>query len=91
LHIDLKVPLYAAVLGGEMRVPTLDKPVKLRITPGTQSGRIIRLRGKGMPKLRQKNAYGDLYAHVLVQVPTNLSEKERKLFEELRKLRPEMG
>ncbi len=91
LHLDLKVPLYAAVLGGEVRVPTLDKPVTLRITPGTQSGRIIRLRGKGMPKLRQPESYGDLYAHVLVQIPTNLSDKERELFEQLRALRPDMG
>ena len=91
LHVDLKVPLYAAVLGGEVRVPTLDKPVTLRIHPGTQSGRIIRLRGKGMPKLRQPDSYGDLYAHVLVQVPTHLSEEEQRLFEQLRALRPEMG
>ncbi len=91
LHLDLKVPLYAAVLGGEVRVPTLDKPVTLRINPGTQSGRIIRLRGKGMPKLQQQDSYGDLYAHVLVQVPTHLSQEERKLFERLRALRPEMG
>ena len=91
LHLELKVPLYAAVLGGEVRVPTLDKPVTLRINPGTQSGRIIRLRGKGMPKLHQQESYGDLYAHVLVQVPTHLSKEERQLFEQLRALRPEMG
>ncbi len=89
LHVDLKVPLYVAVLGGTVDVPTLDGQVSLKIQPGTQSGQAIRLRGKGMPHLRQKTVFGDLYAHVLVQVPTDLSAKEKKLFEDLRSLRPE--
>jgi len=88
LHMDLKVPLYTAVLGGTVTVRTLSGDVSLRIQPGTQSGQTIRLRGKGLPQARQKDAYGDLYAHVLVQVPTNLTERERALFEELRALRP---
>lgn len=87
LHIDLKVPLYTAVLGGSMEVPTLDGHVKLRIQPGTQSGKSIRLKGKGMPRLRLTGNYGDLYAHVLVQVPTELTEQEQALFEDLRDLR----
>jgi curved DNA-binding protein len=88
LHLDLKVPLYTAVLGGNVQVSTLDTPVTLRIQPGTQSGQTVRLKGKGMPHLRQKGAYGDLYAHILVQVPTDLSKEEKKLFENLRALRP---
>lgn len=88
LHIDLKVPLVAAALGGTVSVPTLSGPVSLRVQPGTQSGQAIRLRGKGLPQVKQQNAAGDLYAHVLVQVPTELSERERALFEELRELRP---
>lgn len=88
LHIDLKVPLYTAVLGGKASVPTLSGEVSLRIQPGTQSGQTIRLRGKGLPQVRQKGVYGDLYAHVLVQVPTNLTDRERALFEELGALRP---
>jgi curved DNA-binding protein len=87
LHMDLDVPLYTAVLGGTVQVRTLDGTVTLRIQPGTQSGQSIRLKGKGMPKLRQKNARGDLYAHVLVQVPADLSDKEQALFEQLRTLR----
>jgi curved DNA-binding protein len=89
LHVDLKIPLYAAVLGGNVSVPTLDGQVNLRVQPGTQSGQAIRLRGKGMPRLRSKNESGDLYAHVLILVPTNLSAKETKLFEDLRALRPD--
>jgi curved DNA-binding protein len=84
LHRDLKISLYTAVLGGMVEVPTLNGTVSLRIQPGTQSGQSIRLRGKGMPKLRQSGSNGDLYAHILVQVPTNLSEDEKRLFEELR-------
>jgi DnaJ-class molecular chaperone len=87
LHLDLKVPLFTAVLGGTVSVPTLSGNVSLRIQPGTQSGQTIRLRGKGLPQVRQKNAYGDLFAHVLVQVPTELNDRERALFEELRALR----
>ena len=88
LHLDLKIPLYTAVMGGTICVPTLSGDVHLRIQPGTQSGQAIRLKGKGMPTLKQPNAYGDLYSHILIQVPTDLSDKEKKLFEELRALRP---
>ncbi len=86
LHLDLRVPLYTAVLGGPTKVPTLTGEVTLRIQPGTQSGQSVRLKGKGMPVLRQKGVYGDLYAHILVQVPTNLSETEQALFRELQAL-----
>jgi len=87
LHTDLRIPLYTAVLGGEVRVQTLDGPVSLRIQPGTQSGRTVRLRGKGMPRLRRPDERGDLYAHILVQVPTDLNDRERALFEDLRAMR----
>lgn len=87
LHMDLKVPLYVAVLGGTVKAPTLDGEVTLRIQPGTQSGQSIRLRGKGMPHLRQGDTRGDLYAHILIQIPTGLSDAEQKLFEQLQKMR----
>jgi curved DNA-binding protein len=87
LNLDLKISLYTAVLGGTVQVPTLDTPVTLRIQPGTQSGQSIRLRGKGMPRLREENIYGDLYARILIQVPTDLSKEELALFEKLRELR----
>ncbi len=86
LRTDMKVPLYDAVLGGEAIVPTVDGSVALTIPPGTQSGRVFRLRGKGMPALSGK-ARGDLLARAMVQVPTDLSEEERNLFEELRSIR----
>ncbi len=87
LYRDLKIDLYTAVLGGEVDVPTLDGKVRLKIPPGTQSGRKFRLRGKGMPKLKQPDQHGDLYVRVLVQVPTDLTPQERELFEQLARLR----
>ena len=89
LHTDLKVPLYTAVLGGEIHVPTLAGDVKLRIPAGTQSGKTIRIAGRGMPNLKNPDQKGDLYARVLVQVPSNLSNEERQLFEQLAAMRPE--
>jgi curved DNA-binding protein len=89
LYADLKISLFTAVLGGEVYVPTLAGSVKVRIPAGTQSGKTIRIADRGMPRLRQPDQKGDLYARVLIQVPTNLSEEERNIFEQLRDMRPE--
>jgi len=86
LYTDIQVPLYTAILGGEATVPTLNGNLTLTIPPNTQNGRRFRLRGKGMPKLRPKNEFGDLYATVNVSLPTKLSEEEQELFEQLRAL-----
>ncbi|MEZ4671233.1 MAG: J domain-containing protein [Anaerolineae bacterium] len=83
LTTDVKVDMFTAILGGEAEVPTLDRPVKLRIPAGTQSGKRIRLSGKGMP-VRQTDKFGDLYARVLVTVPENLSDQQKQMIEELR-------
>jgi len=87
LHCEVPVDLYTAVLGGEVRVPTLEGDVMLKIPPGTQGGQTFRLRGKGMPNLRNPRQRGDLYVKVQVQVPQNLSQRERELFRELAKRR----
>ncbi|MFQ3536750.1 MAG: J domain-containing protein [Aggregatilineales bacterium] len=87
LYTDLKLPLYTAVLGGEASVPTLNGEVKLRIPPGTQSGKLFRVSGRGMPRLKQPNEYGNLYARVLIQIPTDLTGEELALFEKLASLR----
>ena len=85
LRTTVDVPLYTALLGGQVRVPTLDSPVELRIPPGTQNGQVFRLRGKGMPSLKGGQR-GDLLAKVSVRLPRSLNDQERKLFEELREL-----
>ncbi len=89
LYTTVPVDLYTAVLGGKVQVDTLAGPVTLTIPPHTQNGQIFRLRGKGMPKLRRKGEYGDLYARVEVQLPTRLTARQRELFEELRRLSEE--
>lgn len=84
LYADVPVDLYTALLGGKARVQTLSGPVSLTIQPETQNGKTIRLRGKGMPKLREKGEYGDLYVKIAVQLPTDLTPRQRELIEELR-------
>jgi DnaJ-class molecular chaperone len=84
------VPVTTAVLGGEVSVPTPTGTVALKIPPETQSGRSFRLRGQGMPKLRNRSGErGDLLARARIVTPTGLSDRERELFEELRALRSE--
>jgi curved DNA-binding protein len=84
LYSDVKVDAFAAMLGGEATVHTLGRPVKLRIPPGTQSGNKLRVSGKGMPKLRAKDQYGDLYARILITVPKNLTPDQREVAEKLK-------
>jgi curved DNA-binding protein len=84
LYTTVPVDLYTAVLGGQARVETPAGDVMLSIHAGTQNGQTFRLRGKGMPQLRHPEEHGDLYAKVDVQLPTDLSERERELFQELK-------
>jgi curved DNA-binding protein len=84
LYVDVEVDMFTALLGGTAEVPTMDRPVNLKIPAATQSGRKFRLSGKGMPLLKKKGQSGDLYAQVLISVPTNLSEEQKQLVEKLR-------
>lgn len=84
LYTEVKVDLFAALLGGEVEIPTLSRAVKLNIPAGTQSGQRFRLTGKGMPIARQKGEYGDLYARMLITVPTGLNDEQRSLIQQLR-------
>jgi len=83
LYTDVTVDLYTAVLGGQATVVTPGGNVLLTIPPGTQPGQTFRLAGRGMPKLRNPEVHGDLYARVKVQVPKNLTSRQRELFQEL--------
>jgi molecular chaperone DnaJ len=87
LRTTVDVPLYDAMLGGEVRVPTMNGSVMLTVPPETQSGKTFRLRGKGMPRLGHPDHKGDLLAKVEVRIPTGLSGREKELFGELRSLR----
>ena len=83
LYAETKVDLYTAVLGGEVRVTTLNGDVMLNIPAGTQPGQHVRLKGKGMPRLKDKSKTGDLFARIKVEIPRDLSAREIELFEEL--------
>jgi molecular chaperone DnaJ len=83
-HLKLDVPLSfaTAALGGSIEIPTLvGAPARAEVPAGTQTGRVLRLRGKGLPGLR--GGHGDLHARLIVWVPNKLSAAERKLLEEL--------
>jgi len=87
LHLNTKLPLYTALLGGELAISTIAGKVKLKIKPETKNGTVVRLKGKGMPVYKSKNKFGDLFIHYEIEIPTSLSEKEKELFTELNKIR----
>ena len=75
------------VLVGEITVETLTGKVKLNVKPETQNDTKVKLKGKGLPKYKKENQFGDLYITYKIMLPKNLSEKEKELFTELSKLR----
>lgn len=86
LHVEVPVPLIDAVLGGEAAVPSpKGKKLALKIPPETQNGKVFRLAGQGMPKMRT-NTKGDLLAKVRVILPQKLTDRERELFHQLKEL-----
>lgn len=88
LFTKKSIPLSVAVLGGEIEVPTLFSTVQMKIPPGTQSGQLFRLKGKGMPKM-QSTVTGDELVQVEVQIPTSLTPEQRKLMEAFAKISDE--
>ena len=88
LHCTIGVPMTSAALGSDLVLTTLDGEEKLEIRPGTQSGSVLHLRGKGVPKLRS-TMRGDLYVHVEVRTPTRLDEEQEHLLRQLAELRNE--
>jgi len=85
----IDIPLTKAILGGEAEVPTLEGPVKMKIPAGTQSGKVFRLRGKGMPSLHQGYASGDELIKVNVLIPIDLNGEQKSLIEQFARLRRE--
>ena len=94
-HADLKrdgnnlyytkiISLPDAILGGETEIPCLDGPYKLKIDAGTQSGTVVRLRGKGLPTVNGYGGTGDLYVKIAVWIPRKLNKDEKALIESLR-------
>ena len=86
IYTDLGIPLYTAVLGGKLTVPTPGASLSMNIPAGTDSGKVFRLKGKGMPAYGNDGAAGDLYIKAIIHIPANLSDKEKELFRQLSQL-----
>lgn len=84
--LDININIAQATLGDKIRVDTVDGKVELTLPPGTQTGKVFRLRGKGIPRLRSdgtNSGRGDQLVYVQVETPTSLTERQRELFEQL--------
>ncbi|MBL8450715.1 MAG: molecular chaperone DnaJ [Dechloromonas sp.] len=82
LHCEMPISFTTAALGGEIEIPTLDGAANIRIPAETQSGRVFRLRGKGIKGVRS-HTHGDLLCHVVVETPVSLTERQKELLREL--------
>lgn len=87
LYSTVDLDLYSAILGGEITVDTFDGKVKMKVLPGTQNGTKVKLKGKGFPVYKKEGVFGDLYITYQIVIPTQLTEKEKELFEELSKFK----
>jgi len=87
LKVTVTADLYTLILGGEVTVPTMTGEAQLKIPAETQPGRVFRLRGQGMPLLRDSNRRGDLLVKVQVALPAHLTDTEKSLFKQLAGLR----
>jgi molecular chaperone DnaJ len=81
LHCEMPISFATAVLGGEVEIPTLDGRASLKIPAATQTGKVFRLRGKGVRNVRSHET-GDLYCHASVETPVNLNKRQKELLEE---------
>ena len=87
LHCEMPISFATAALGGEVEIPTLDGHAKIKIPAETQSGKVFRLRSKGIKGVRSHGP-GDLMCHMIVETPVNLSERQKELLQELENLSP---
>ncbi len=81
LHCEMPISITTAALGGEIEIPTLEGMARLKIPAETQSGKVFRLRGKGIKNVRS-HVHGDLMCHVVVETPVNLTERQKELLRE---------
>jgi molecular chaperone DnaJ len=89
IYVTVPISVPEAALGAKIEVPTVDGKTKLRIPPGTQSGQKIRLRGKGIPSVRNKEIKGDQFVEVKITLPNVISEETKALLRQLEKVNPE--
>ncbi|MBN1688804.1 MAG: molecular chaperone DnaJ [Candidatus Omnitrophica bacterium] len=89
LVCECLVPFSVAVLGGDLMVPTLDGEAKLKVAAGTPSGKVLKVKGAGLPMLRHPTGRGDQYVRIEIEVPTKLDAEQKKLLQEFAKRRSE--
>jgi len=82
LYCEMPVDFAVMALGGEVQVPTLEGPVKVRIPPGTDSGKVIRLRGRGIENVEGRG-HGDLHVKLVAEIPKDLDSRQKKLIKDL--------
>ncbi len=85
IFVDVEIPFTLAALGGEIEVPSIDKPVKLKIRAGTQPNTMIRLQGRGVPHLRGFGK-GDQYIRLVVVIPKDLSREQKRILQEFNRI-----
>ena len=85
INSEIQITPAEAVVGSEIEIPTIDTPVKMVVPPGTQNDKILRLRGKGLPR-QKKEGRGDHFVKVKINIPTAVTDEEKKLYQELAKL-----
>lgn len=86
LYITAPLNLYTAILGGEQIIETMDGKVKLKVAAGTQNNSKVRLKGKGFPVYKKDGQFGDLIVTYSIEIPTNLTDKQKELFREIQSL-----
>ena len=88
LHCEMPISFAIAALGGEIEIPTLDGSARIKIPTETQSGKVFRLRGKGIKGVRS-STFGDLHCHVMIETPANLTDRQKELLREFEKINEE--
>ena len=86
LYYTKVISVPEAILGAEVEIPCLDGPYRVKVEPGTQSGKVVRLRGKGLPTVNGYGGVGDLYVKFAVWIPKKVSKEDKDVIESLKKM-----
>ena len=84
LYTKATIDIFTALLGGDITLNLFNGQIQLPVAEGTDSGKMLRIRGKGMPKYKNQDEYGDLYVKIEISVPKNLSQQQKDLIQQLR-------
>lgn len=87
IYITVTIDMFTAILGGEAVIDTMDGKVKLKVKPGIQNNTKVRLKGKGFPVYKKEGTFGDLIITYNIEIPTNLTDKQKELLKEARDLK----